>query len=1798
MAVQQEKPRPNFVIEEQGEAQSQVFTGQRISLMRESDGNTGRRYVEEGSIEGTADSGDDALFLKSKVEVDSAYTSSDLGYIKLIASHRKADGTQLKLVPGSTYKLSFDMYCLVPWQFFVSDGSNADILPGVLVYSPTAGDGSSKDAVLMSGNSWIKSNEPVSGNELSPFVNKIDNGDFHDISDTSIVAAEELSADTNEEEFTVDNGSGGDAATSGNSLNKIFLSDGTDVPGSNYNDTIGVCTEVNSGQLISFHGYKNSSNRGSQITVDNNHKLYTLDGWKINGSEIWPNWLSTNMVHSESNHTLGISYLDGGRNGSSALQLSTNDTIGASTYTNPTPNSGSYLYQEVDLDGNCYYDLHFRYSQASVPSVDGKPSSQLEDAVTSRLVYDVYDKTNSESLTGGWQIADYNAGLSDTVTEGVTGGIGGNYVNFCFAEQNPYYAHCNQYYDDTTDTLKFGYVRIYVPPRTTESDSVTVSVRFSIQVPTDVENLYDENHSVRLSYVALKKSFPDLVHLSTGANKLCPARGVSKQYGIESHGNKFYDKWQNYGLTFTVPEDLSETNDWEIRIYGGSYGVTKTRKAAMVTGVTESGGTAQYTTSSAHGFSVGDRVTVSGTTNFNDDKLSTNDIKAVASTTFDLLVLNAGDADESSLTANAEIVNSSNYINTQVVGIKNIKLLSNNYKSGEEFSDHLLILPDNKTDRTTLTMYHTNNNYWDVAFYQSNSFKFSPVYSYINGLLQISDSEFSTGDNNLVRWFYLDRVMYGEEENYKNFVTTNNVFPSFEDIVVTQQVTPSLIGFNVDALRILGHQFNYQNWEFWPKEDFTGFQSTAPTAVNPAGNEGWNYKHFHRTDNLIGEDGNYGSKWNKYIHNIPIKYLPENLSNINTSHGEEGTFFRYKMGFVSFQSDGSFNWRPGGETYSCYTDVSGYNDWLTGIGSNQVVNNPIYIPLPGNNGNYNETWGDDYENADIYGNKNSDLTRAIESQLSYAFELDDDFLNIASLQIKLNLSGIAIESTNMLSDGYALGTGDFSADKYLRGLYIPKIKIEIYDLNINDFSDIGKNVLNSLIEDQGASSYLGTNLLASAQYPPSSDSIKFKNVEGAIFQGYNNLFQEYNINNSYKRFDVPYEFNLAFSPDGDSPSTTTSRDNLMIKITLLGEDSQILSPNDLSNILGFTGLTVQETESSPNGQTNNMDIWDFTTNLGISFSEFIVRFHEPDTTAGSIFGQSTGLNDLHINFNFITQNPLESEEEETEESFTDTDEFVVDSDSWVSRKFKVGATTLNHFNEESSITEVNTVLGDSTTVQPGQSPNVAIAIGKSIINNPLNKEVKIYLKDEEQGVWYKQLTINTQTVKLKSSTSNEEYAWASETQTAYILEIKSKDMLFFNEVDSYESETLISQKDAEKSGNLICTYKTSVLANNRLYVGNIYQNGRNYGDRMIKTPIGKYNVFPASNFIDVAIQDGDSITGLAYFKDKILQFKKRKVFVINISGDNEYLEDTFDHVGVNKQCQVVTTPYGICWANSNGCFLYDGESVENLIDDKIGTESFQPSGIAGDSNYWSILPSYSPSIGYIKSTKKLIVTKNTGYSNTAQTTSMGSQEIEGFTYDFQSKGWTLLMNKITGIEETSKPAKTGLLSNFVNNQDGDVLYYSVSASGDSGTKLNSIYKWDDSSIASSDASNNEDFFYLTTKDFDFGSPGIRKKIYKVYITFKSKQGDLAAHSNVKAYFGTNGSSSVTEFDNSSTNYSTTNGFSDGASSIQWITAELIPTNPINNIYSFQLQFKGIAANIANKFEINDITIVYREKNIK
>jgi hypothetical protein len=118
---------------------------------------------------------------------------------------------------------------------------------------------------------------------------------------------------------------------------------------------------------------------------------------------------------------------------------------------------------------------------------------------------------------------------------------------------------------------------------------------------------------------------------------------------------------------------------------------------------------------------------------------------------------------------------------------------------------------------------------------------------------------------------------------------------------------------------------------------------------------------------------------------------------------------------------------------------------------------------------------------------------------------------------------------------------------------------------------------------------------------------------------------------------------------------------------------------------------------------------------------------------------------------------------------------------------------------------------------------------------------------------------------------------------------------------------------------------------------------------------------------------------------------------------------------------------------------------------------------------------------------------------------------------------------------------------------------------------------------------------LKIKDFDFGSPGIRKKIYKAYISYK---GD---GTGVTIAYATNG-----DTDTTAPFYRiTADGSSDGTNSDttplldvgtdDWVPAELKPVSSINNVRSFQLQFSGTAA---ADFEINDISVVFRSKAIK
>jgi len=382
-----------------------------------------------------------------------------------------------------------------------------------------------------------------------------------------------------------------------------------------------------------------------------------------------------------------------------------------------------------------------------------------------------------------------------------------------------------------------------------------------------------------------------------------------------------------------------------------------------------------------------------------------------------------------------------------------------------------------------------------------------------------------------------------------------------------------------------------------------------------------------------------------------------------------------------------------------------------------------------------------------------------------------------------------------------------------------------------------------------------------------------------------------------------------------------------------------------------------------------------------------------------------------------------------------------------------------------------------------------------------------------KGAWESEYPTSDRFAKTGSSTAEQYVSSTIKTDGLPLLE-------------SYEAMNGFSPNVTSN----IAQYSTATVLNRRTYIGNIYQDGKQYGDKMIKTNANNFDVFPSEGkSIDVVKNDGDTIIKLESYADRILQFKKNVMYLINATRDAEFLEDTFYGKGLTHQSASTVADIGIAWANENGCFLYDGERVNDLTQGKIlETE-------------WQTHITNSTDVTYLPLKKKILVTGNTN----------GTDVYE---YSFFTKSWTRSTDKF----EASK-------SNFILDIDEEVKYFTT-------TTADNLRKWDDSSSPSNAVN-------ILTKDFTFGNPASRKKCFKFYLTYKS-----SGVSNLKVYYGTNGqdltlANAIGEEVSTSSKFAGTSTScygSDGlvTTSGVWEQAELTPSSSINNIYSVQLHFKS------------------------
>ena len=217
--------------------------------------------------------------------------------------------------------------------------------------------------------------------------------------------------------------------------------------------------------------------------------------------------------------------------------------------------------------------------------------------------------------------------------------------------------------------------------------------------------------------------------------------------------------------------------------------------------------------------------------------------------------------------------------------------------------------------------------------------------------------------------------------------------------------------------------------------------------------------------------------------------------------------------------------------------------------------------------------------------------------------------------------------------------------------------------------------------------------------------------------------------------------------------------------------------------------------------------------------------------------------------------------------------------------------------------------------------------------------VRIYIRQEGQGATWSLLIDGSLTHGVRQSVEEgvapgtwynaglSEAASGTSTLTNQQYWIKTANQKFF----VWPSETY-ENINGHASGEInYAFFKTALIANRRTWIGNVFQNGRHYPDRVMYSPVDQYDKFPELNFSPIVPADGDEIVKIMFNDDRIFVFKKHTLFVLNVSQDGaEYLEATYNGLGASSKSEVCKVEDGIAWLNHSGVYHFNGQKVNRI----------------------------------------------------------------------------------------------------------------------------------------------------------------------------------------------------------------------------------------------------------------------------
>tara|TARA_R100000656_G_scaffold84316_1_gene61547 strand:+ start:405 stop:3236 length:2832 start_codon:yes stop_codon:yes gene_type:complete len=321
-------------------------------------------------------------------------------------------------------------------------------------------------------------------------------------------------------------------------------------------------------------------------------------------------------------------------------------------------------------------------------------------------------------------------------------------------------------------------------------------------------------------------------------------------------------------------------------------------------------------------------------------------------------------------------------------------------------------------------------------------------------------------------------------------------------------------------------------------------------------------------------------------------------------------------------------------------------------------------------------------------------------------------------------------------------------------------------------------------------------------------------------------------------------------------------------------------------------------------------------------------------------------------------------------------------------------------------------------------------------------------------------------------------------------------------VESYENINGFSSSEYALSFGKVAGYgyKASVVAGYRVFVANV-----NYidpdsgvvkvmGDAIFYTPVSKYDTFPSSYKLNIAGNDGDEFTALEYFNGVLFAFKKNSLYLIDISNPIDAawkLLTKYDGMGVPGPWGVTKTSTGIVWASKSGLYLWNQNQPVNLTNEKISHSDwvgFYTSGSVSETN------SRGSGIGWDSSSNKIIVSDNV----------IIPSEIRMFDLDTGTwtAGYPLATNPYWEIPGGSATSMSNMIT-FTGNEIEDVSNGSILPHGGAlvytDPNTGNADDCDVIKMSFNDTSNSA--FVIVTKDDDFGSPNVFKKIYAVDIEY-------------------------------------------------------------------------------------------------